>query len=48
MSNTAISHGRDGNITALLSAAEKFHKIRESYKGVYREYRLQGLSMFRN
>lgn len=37
MSNTAISHGRDGNITALLSAAEKFHKIRESYKGVYRD-----------
>jgi hypothetical protein len=37
MSNTAITHGRDGNITALLSAAEKFHKIRESYKGVFRD-----------
>jgi hypothetical protein len=37
MANTNISHGRDGNITALLSAAEKFHKIRESYKGVYQD-----------
>jgi hypothetical protein len=37
MENTNISHGRDGNITALLSAAEKFHKIRDSYKGVYND-----------
>lgn len=37
MTDTNISHGRDGNITALLSAAEKFHKIRESFKGVYRD-----------
>lgn len=35
--NTTISHGRDGNLTTLLQTAAKFHDIRESFKGVYKD-----------
>lgn len=37
MDKTPITHGRDGNITALVSAASKFQQIRESYKGAYKD-----------
>ena len=35
MANTLPTHGRDGSIAGLLSAAEKYQKIRESYKGAF-------------
>jgi len=38
MKNTQITDGRDGNIGGLLSAAEKFQKICQSYKGAYDDY----------
>ena len=37
MEVTAIEHGRDGNITALINAAAKFQSIRESFKGAYKD-----------
>ena len=37
MENTAITHGRDGNITAIVNAAAKFEQIRGSYKGAYKD-----------
>ncbi len=37
MEDSPITHGRDGNLTSLLSAAEKFQKIRESYKGAFKD-----------
>ncbi len=37
METTAISHGRDGNITPLVNAAAKFEQIRGSYKGAYKD-----------
>jgi len=37
MTTTTITHGRDGNITALVNAAAKFEQIRMSYKGAYRD-----------
>lgn len=37
MGNTAITHGRDGNITALVNAAAKFELIRASYKGAFKD-----------
>ena len=33
MANTQIEHGRDGNISALISAAKNFQSIRESFNG---------------
>lgn len=38
MTNTQFTHGRDGSIGGLLSAAEKFQKIRESFKGAYSDH----------
>lgn len=37
MQDTPISHGRDGNINSLVSAAKNFEAIRASFKGVYKD-----------
>jgi len=37
MEKTPITHGRDGNITALVSAAKNFEGIRQSFKGAYKD-----------
>lgn len=37
MSSTEITHGRDGNITALINAAAKYEQIRQAYKGAFRD-----------
>jgi len=37
MNETAISHGRDGNINSLISAAKNFDAIRGSFKGVAKD-----------
>jgi hypothetical protein len=37
MGETAITDGRDGNITALVNAAAKFEQIRQSYKGAFKD-----------
>jgi hypothetical protein len=33
MATTKIEHGRDGNISALISAAKNFQAIRDSFNG---------------
>lgn len=38
MARTIPTHGRDGSIQGLLAAAEKFQKIRESFKGAYSDH----------
>lgn len=38
MAATLPTHGRDGSITGLLAAAEKFQKIRESFKGAFHDH----------
>ena len=37
METTPISHGRDGNITALVNAAKNYEAIRNSFKGAYKD-----------
>lgn len=37
METTEITHGRDGNINSLISAAKNFQAIRESFKGVTKD-----------
>lgn len=37
METTSITHGRDGNITALVNAAAKFDDIRAAYRGAYKD-----------
>ena len=37
MENTAITDGRDGNITALINAAKNFESVRQSFKGVLKD-----------
>ena len=37
MQETPITHGRDGNLTALVNAASKFEDVRESFKGAYKD-----------
>ena len=37
METTPISHGRDGNITALVNAAKNYEAIRTSFKGAYKD-----------
>lgn len=37
MAVTAISDGRDGNITQIINAAVKLDMIRQSYKGVFKD-----------
>jgi hypothetical protein len=37
MNTTAITDGRDGNITQIVNSAVKFDQIRQSYKGTYKD-----------
>jgi len=37
METTPITHGRDGNITALVNAAKNYEAIRQSFKGAYKD-----------
>lgn len=37
MATASITHGRDGNITALVNAAAKFDEVRNSFKGAYKD-----------
>ena len=37
MDTTPITHGRDGNITALVNAAKNYEAIRASFKGAYKD-----------
>ena len=37
MENNQISHGRDGNMNSLLSAAKNYDAIRQSFKGAYKD-----------
>ena len=37
METTPITHGRDGNINSLVSAAAKYQQIRDSFKGAYKD-----------
>lgn len=37
MEKTPITHGRDGNINSLVSAAKNFEGIRQSFKGAYKD-----------
>ena len=37
MEKTPLSHGRDGNINSLVSAAKNFEGIRSSFKGAYKD-----------
>jgi len=37
MATTKIEHGRDGNISALISAAKNFQSIRESFNGTKKD-----------
>ena len=37
METTPITHGRDGNITALVNAAKNYEAIRASFKGAYKD-----------
>jgi len=37
METTPITHGRDGNINSLVTAAKNFEAIRLSFKGVYKD-----------
>lgn len=47
METTPITHGRDGNINSLVSAAAKFQQIRESYKGAYKDLQEEQKSQVR-
>jgi hypothetical protein len=37
METTPITHGRDGNITALVNAAKNYEAIRASFKGAHKD-----------
>lgn len=37
METTEITHGRDGNLTAIVNAAAKFDQVRQSFKGAYED-----------
>jgi hypothetical protein len=37
MSDTEISHGRDGNLTSIINAAAKYDGIRNSFKGIAKD-----------
>ena len=37
METTPSTHGRDGNITALVNAAKNYEAIRASFKGAYKD-----------
>ena len=37
MAGTKISHGRDGNINSIVTAAAKFDQVRQSFKGAFKD-----------
>ena len=37
MKNAVITDGKDGNLTALISAAKNFKEVRESFKGTLKD-----------
>lgn len=37
MENTPLTHGRDGNLPAVLAAAKNFEAIRNSFKGIFKD-----------
>jgi hypothetical protein len=37
MATTEITHGRDGSVNSLVSAAAKYDSIRQSFKGAYKD-----------
>lgn len=47
METTPISHGRDGNITALVNAAKNYEAIRASFKGAYKDLKEEQQSKIR-
>lgn len=47
METTPISHGRDGNITALVNAAKNYEAIRASFKGAYKDLQEEQQSKIR-
>jgi hypothetical protein len=47
MRTTSITHGRDGNITAIVNAAAKFEQIRTSYKNAYKDLKEEQKSAVR-
>ena len=47
MEVTAIEHGRDGNINAMVNAAAKFEQIRSSYKGAFTDMKQEQESTVR-
>jgi hypothetical protein len=47
MKTTPITHGRDGNITALVNAAAKYEQIRSSFKNAYRDLKEEQKSTVR-
>ena len=47
METTAIDHGRDGNLTALVNTAAKFESIRQSFKGAYNDMKDEQKSQVR-
>ena len=47
METTAIDHGRDGNLTALVNTAAKFDQIRQSFKGAYTDMKNEQQSSVR-
>lgn len=47
METTTITHGRDGNINALVATAAKFQQIRDSYKGAYKDLQEEQASQVR-
>lgn len=47
METTPISHGRDGNITALVNAAKNYDSIRASFKGAYKDLKEEQQSKIR-
>lgn len=37
--NQSLSTGRDGSLTAMVAAATKYNELRESFKGIEKEYK---------
>ncbi len=38
MKNQSLSTGRDGSLTAMMSAGEKYQSLRQSFKGIEKDY----------
>jgi hypothetical protein len=37
MEATPITHGRDGNMNSIITAAKNYEAIRQSFKGAYKD-----------